>query len=231
MKVIRFVFFFVLPALSMPLFRSFAQEYKYETGVAIGVSSYLGDANKTELLLSPNIAGGAVYRYNINFHWAARGNLLVGKASGDTQNSGNIFPNNERRNFNRPFAELSGQVEYNFFPFSNKYAYLDTKRYTPYIFAGVGVTLATGDNVFFNANIPFGVGIKYKIKERLNIGLEFSVRKLFGDDFDAPNKSETWNLNAPYNIKSSFFKNNDWYFLSMIHLTWDFGLRRTPCCD
>ena len=231
MKIKSIVFFLAFAAFKICFSPTYAQEYKYEAGVVIGISSYLGDANKSKLLLSPGMVAGIMYRYNINFHWAAKGNLLAGSISGDTRNSGNIFPNNGQSSFKRTFIELGGQIEYNFFPFSDKYAYLHTKRYTPYLFAGIGGTLATGEHVFLNANIPLGVGIKYKIKERLNIGMELSIRKLFGDDFDAPGNTGTWNLNAPYGIKSSFLKNNDWYFLCMLNLTWDFGLRKEPCCE
>ncbi|MEA4950009.1 MAG: DUF6089 family protein, partial [Petrimonas sp.] len=74
-------------------------------------------------------------------------------------------------------------------------------------------------------------GFKYKIKDRLNIGLEFSMRKLFKDDFDVTEKNAEWDLDAPYGIKSSILKNQDWYSLTIIFLTWDFGIRHDPCCE
>jgi hypothetical protein len=63
----------------------------------------------------------------------------------------------------------------------------------------------------------------------MNIGIEFSMRKLFGDDFDVTEKTIGWNLDSPYGIESSFLKNRDWYSFSMIFLTWEFGLRDDPC--
>jgi hypothetical protein len=56
---------------------------------------------------------------------------------------------------------------------------------------------------------------------RLNIGAELSVRKLFGDGFDA--------VNNPYDIQSSVWKNKDWYVMLQVSVTWDFGLRCGPC--
>lgn len=209
--------------------QAFSQEYSYETGAALGTSFYLGDANKTRLFLHPGIAGGGMGRYNINFHWAVKGNLLVGTISGDTKDSRNVFPNEVQTAFKRTFAELGGQLEYNFLPYSDKYAYLGTKPYTPYIFAGLGGTIAGGENLFFNANVPLGIGFKYKLKNRMNIGAEFSVRKLFGDDFDVPDKEPGQSLDAPYGISSSFLKNQDWYSLTLIFLTWEFGLKQDPC--
>lgn len=229
MKKNSFVFFLLLSWLFCA-HRISAQEYKHEIGAAAGTSFYMGDANKTKLVLRPGIAGGAVYRYNINFHWAAKANLLAGTVSGNTSDTKNIFPLQQQVSFKRTFIDLGGQIEFNFLPFSDKFSYRDTKPYTPYMLIGAGTTFATGNKTFLNVNIPIGIGFKYKIKERLNVGLEFSARKLLGDDFDVTEKNLQWNLNAPYGIKSNFLKNQDWYALTMLLLTWDFGLRYDPCC-
>lgn len=231
MKKSKFVFFLLFITALFPVNNIKAQEYKHEIGGALGTSFYLGDANKTKFYLHPGIVGGALYRYNVNFHWAIKANLLAGTISGNTADAQNIFPMEQQTSFKRTFIDLGGQIEFNFLPFSDKYSYRDAKPYTPYIFTGVGTTFATGNNLFFNANIPIGIGFKYKIKERLNIGFEFSMRKLFGDDFDVTEKNTDWDLDAPYGIKSNFLKNQDWYLLTMITLTWDFGLRNDPCCD
>lgn len=206
-----------------------AQEYKYEIGGAAGSSVYMGDANKKMIYLNPGITGALLARYNFSFHWALKANLLAGNVSGSTEVSANNFPFGQQSAFHRTFAELGTQLEFNFFPYSDKYAYLGTRPYTPYLFAGAGITYATGENEFLNANIPFGVGFKYKIKERMNIGFEFSMRKLFGDDFDVTRHTPEWNLNNPFGISSSLMKNKDWYSITMIYLTWDFGVREDPC--
>ncbi|HBU44763.1 MAG TPA: hypothetical protein DEB36_03230 [Porphyromonadaceae bacterium] len=231
MKKSEFVFFLLLIAAVFDTDEVKAQEYKHESGGMLGISFYLGDANKTRLYLHPGFTGGILYRYNINFHWAAKANLLAGKVSGNTRDANNVFPLTQQTSFNRTFIDWGGQIEFNFLPFSDKFTYKDAKPYTPYVFAGAGVTFATGSKPFFNTNVSVGIGFKYKIKERLNIGLEFSVRKLFGDGFDAAEKNADWGLDAPYGIKSSIFKNQDWYSLTMIFLTWDFGIRHDPCCE
>jgi len=209
----------------------YAQEYQFEIGAMAGTSFYMGDANKTSLFKSPHIAGGAVFRYNHNFRWAYKANLLAGGVSGDTRKSGNAFPNGQEASFNRTFVELGAQVEYNFFHYSDKYGYLGTKKLSPYIFTGLGATYGTGDDSFFGINLPLGLGIKYKLKERLNLGFEFSFRKLFGDSFDVTKKGGDFDLEDPYEIKSSFFKNKDWYVLTMFTITWDFGVRKQSCIN
>lgn len=209
--------------------KAIAQEYLYEIGGFAGTAAYMGDANQTNPLKNPGSAAGVVFRYNTNFRWAIKGNLAFGHVSGDTQTSGNVFPNNQQVRFSRNFCELGGQIEFNFFNYSDKYAYLGTRRYAPYIFTGLGLTYAMGNNPNVTMNLPLGIGLKYKIKERLNFGFEFSMRKLFGDSFDVTNK-EGLVLDDPYNIKSSILKNKDWYTLTMITLTWDFGIRINRSC-
>ncbi|MDR0422562.1 MAG: DUF6089 family protein [Proteiniphilum sp.] len=206
-----------------------AQEYRCEIGSAAGTSFYMGDANRTKFYLHPGMAGGILFRYNINFLWSVKAGIFAGSVSGKSEDSGNTFPFAHRASFRRTLAELGTQVEFNFFPYSDKYAYLGTKPYTPYLFTGVGATCATGVETFIDANIPFGMGFKYKLKNRMNIGIEFSARKLFDDDFDVTEKTTGWNLDSPYGIKSSVLKNRDWYSFTMVFLTWEFSLREDPC--
>ncbi len=208
-----------------------AQEYEYEIGGMTGISTYMGDANKNNPFMSPNFAMGAVLRYNRNFRWAYKANFVVGGVSGDTRKSGNVFPNGQNTSFSRTFYEVGGQVEYNFFHYSDKYQYLGTRRFSPYIFTGLGMTIGSGEETFMGMNLPLGIGLKYKWKDRLNLGFEFSFRKLFGDSFDVTKKNGGLSLDDPYKIESSFFKNKDWYLLTMFSVTWDFGVRSKSCVD
>ena len=107
---------------------------------------------------------------------------------------------------------------------------MGTKRFTPYVFTGVGVTLGSGKKTFVDANIPIGLGLKYKWNSRVNVGLEFSFRKLFSDSFDVTDDNNAM-LDNPYKIDSSVFKNKDWYSLTMFSVTWDFGPRPCPCLN
>lgn len=221
---------FIILFVSFFSSRIMAQEYKYEIGGMAGTSFYMGDANKSGLFKEPHLAAGAVFRYNQNFRWAYKADIAIGGVSGDTRKSGNVFPFGQQASFSRTFYEVGAQVEFNFFSYSDRYAYLGTKRFSPYVFTGIGATFASGDNSFFSANVPLGIGLKYKLKHRLNLGFEFSFRKLFGDNFDKPEKNG-FGLEDPYEIESSFLKNKDWYSLTMISVTWDFGMRKDPCLN
>lgn len=202
-----------------------AQEYKYEIGGMAGGSFYMGDANKNTIFKGMNPAVGAVFRYNINFRWALKANLMWGQVSGKTEGMENVFPNNAQTSFNRSIMELGGQAEFNFFPYSDKFDYAGAKRFSPYVLVGIGLTVAPGGGkTFASPNIPLGVGMKYKIKNRLNLGCEFSFRKLFGDGLEGKDM-----LDDPYGVKSSALKNKDWYSFLLLSVTWDFGPRCRTC--
>ena len=206
-----------------------APDYKYEIGGMAGGSFYMGDANKTTLFKQMNPGLGIVFRYNANFRIAFKADLAWASVSGSTKGLENVFPDNAQVSFNRNLFELGGQFEFNFFPYSDKFAYLNTKRFTPYMLVGLGVTVAPGgEYIYISPNIPIGVGIKYKLKSRINVGGEFTFRKLFRDDLEVTNDSNRI-LDDPYGIGGSVFKNKDWYSLLMISITYDFGLRNCQC--
>jgi len=205
-----------------------AQEYKFEIGAAPASAFYMGDANKNAPFTHMNPAAAAIFRYNINFRWAAKANLLWAQLSGTTP-AGNVLPNNAQAAFQRNIFEAGGQMEFNFFPYSDRFAYLNARRFAPYVLAGLGATLAPGNTRTLAAvALPLGVGLKYKIAHRLNLAAELSIRKLFRDDLDVTNTDNAI-LDDPYQTGNNLFKNNDWYALILLSLTWDFGLRCTTC--
>lgn len=202
-----------------------AQEYKYEIGGMAGGAYYMGDANKNGFFKGLNPALGGVFRYNVNFRWAIKGNLLWGRVSGSTAGLENVFPNQAQVSFDANVIELGGQGEFNFLPYSDKFSYSGAKRFTPYVLLGIGVSVAPGNgSTMASLNIPLGVGVKYKVKNRINLGCEFSFRKLFADNLEGNAV-----LDNPYGIKSSFLKNRDWYSFLLLSVTWDFGPRNRAC--
>jgi len=204
-----------------------APEYLYEIGGMIGGAFYMGDANKTQLFKNVNPAAEITFRYNVNFRIALKANLVYARISGSTEGLENVFPNNAQVSFNRNVIDLGGQAEFNFFPYSDLYQYLNTKRITPYIAAGTGLAASPGNEWMFSPYLSLSTGVKYKLKNRINVGAEWSIRKLFSDRLDVNGSNDL--LDDPYKIESSLIKNKDWYSMLMIAVTYDFGLRNCNC--
>lgn len=201
-----------------------AQDYKYEVGVEAGISSYWGDANNTWLIYRPGFTGGFLFRYVIDYRWAIRANLSAAMLSGNTADSPDVLPGGAGYKFNTTLFDAGCRAEFNFFNYGIGYAYRNTSRISPYITAGIALSAGFPEgNNFFTVNIPFGVGVKYKVAERWNLGLEFAMHKTIGDNID---KIE---LKDPYLIPSSALKNTDWFSTLVFTVTYDFGFKTLPC--
>lgn len=203
-------------------------EYRYEVGAMVGVSSYYGDANYHIPLRNINMMGGILWRYNINPRMAVKADFAVAGISGNTANFDNRFPGGDIE-FSRTIYELGGQFEYNFLAYGDGSGYKNTHRVVPYIFAGLGLTYAPKPaKHVFSANLPVGLGVKYKVIPRLNIGCELSFRFTHSDDLDVTDKTMPV-LNDPYGVKSGWLKNNDNYSFLSIFVTYDLSPKYRKC--
>lgn len=202
-----------------------AQEipYKYSIGLSLGMSGYAGDASSS-IFKHPGLAADGTFRYDYDARWSFGGNLSVLTISGNTADMDGVRPGGIEYTFKSTVFDLNGRVDFNFFPYGIGETYKSLKRWTPYVTAGVGVTLASCDgNIAVGPNIPLGFGFKYKPAERWNLSLEFSVTKVFNDHIDGADLSD---LNQ---IESSFIKNNDWYSRISFGVSYNFGKRCETC--
>ena len=212
----------ILTIVTMAAFTCMGQEYRYEIGPAIGITGYLGDVNTANMYKMPRVAGGGIFRYNLNTRWAIKGNLLYVGLAGDSKNIESQFPHGEQYKFSAHVIDLGGQVEFNFFHFGEGAKYKNYKRITPYMVAGLGMELSfAGGKTRFGAVLPLGAGVKYRLKERLNIGFEFTMRKSFSDKVDG--------ITDLYGYNHGFAKNTDWYSVGMFTITYEFSKRCVKC--
>lgn len=202
-----------------------AQEtpYKFDCGVGLGMSGYAGDASSS-VFSHPGFMGEATFRYLPNVRWAVRGVFSTLGISGNTADIDNVLPGGKEYSFKSQVYDLGARVEFNFFPYGIGETYKRLRRWTPYLTVGAGVTLATCDgNTAVGPSIPMGAGIKFKLKERLNLGVEFTMTKVFNDHIDGAELSDLTT------ITSSFVKNNDWYSRLSVGITYEFGRRCETC--
>lgn len=201
---------------------AWSQNYRYEIGPALGVTGYLGDVNTSNMYKMPRVAGGGIFRYNMNSRFAFKGNLLYVNLAGDSKNIESQFPYEQQYNFSAHVIDLGGQVEFNFFHFGEGPRYKHYKRITPYLTAGLGAELSFANgNTSFGMVLPLGAGVKFKVKERLNLGFEFTMRKSFSDKVDG--------ITDLYGSSHGMAKNTDWYSVAMFTVTYEFSKRCVKC--
>ena len=213
-------------------------EYQQEIGGGVGLCSYVGDAGGG-FLTSPGVAATAIWRRNLNQRMVIKTNLAMGHFSGDTE--GMFVPVDPLSkdaaggaqaasiHFSRNVVDVGAQFEMNFLGYGLGAAYKGLHRWTPYMLAGVGfcIGFGGGGETTGGLAIPVGAGFRYKLKPRLNLGIEWTVRfstsdKL--DDADLPT-----HLSDPYGIKGDLFKNRDAYQFLLVTLTYDVSPKYRKC--
>ncbi|MCM1449043.1 MAG: PorT family protein [Clostridiales bacterium] len=212
----------LLTALHLPV-QAQEESYRFDLGAGLGMGGYLGDLNESNPFARPGFTGELSFRYRFDTRWALATRLGYSSLSGNSDDLEGVLPDAAHYEFKSNVIDLSERVEVNFFAFGIGETYKKLKRWSPYLSVGIGLAMASCDGASHMAfTIPMAVGVKYKLKQRINLGLEFSMTKAFGDHLDGE-------LSDLYQIKSSMVKNTDWYSRLALSISYEFGLRCPTC--
>lgn len=200
-------------------------QYRMEIGVGAGMVAYEGDYNGS-ITSGMQPTATVMLRRIFNPYMGLRLAATYGKLKGSDRGLKTYIPDTDgdtSYEFNNTLADLSLTYEYNFWPYGTGHDYRGAKRLTPFIFAGLGATYVTGGgNNVFTANLPLGLGVKYKLAPRLNLGVEWAMHFSLSDKLDG--------TVDPYGIKSSgLFKNTDCYSALQVSLTYSFMAKCRTC--
>ena len=192
-------------------------EYRMEIGVGGGLVNYLGDFNGS-IVSNMQPSASLILRRVFNPYMGLKLDFAYGKLKGSSADVKTWYPElaDNPIDFNSTLMDLGLSFEYNFWPYGTGREYRGAKRLTPFVFLGIGGTYAkTGDESVFTANVPIGVGVKYKLGRRLNLGLEWAAHFSLSDKLDG--------VADPYGIESSgLFKNTDCYSMLKFTITYSF---------
>ena len=198
-----------------------------EIGLVIGGSNYVGDIGRTNYIYPSALAGGLIYKWNLNPRIAFRGNLNYLPITAKDSQSENIVRKERDLKFNNTIHELAVGIEYNFYEYdlSNP-----EKSSTPYILlqaAAINYKNASSEITVGTYNysrkttfsIPFGVGFKGALSGNFAYAIETKFTYLLEDDLDYSTKR----------ISSLNFGNNtnDWYVFTGFSIVYTFG---RPAC-
>lgn len=181
---------------------SYAQSW--ELGGFVGTAGYMGDLNPIDPLKVSNLAFGGQIKRNFDGYWSLKLNVAHGTIEASDAESNNAQFRERNLSFYSPVTEVSIQTEFNFFNYIPSFS---KKRYSPYLFAGVGFvtfnpkTIYNGQEYelsFYGTegqdinktykkialSIPFGAGIKYNFASKWTIGGELGYRNAYTDYLD-----------------------------------------------
>lgn len=200
-------------------------EYRAEIGVGAGLTAYQGDfSGSLTANMQPTFT--AVGRYKLNPRMAIAANVSAGKLKGASDGTDTWYPDYaeaEVMAFSNTYTDVGARFEYNFWPYGTGREYRGARPFTPFIALGLGVTYAkTQTGSVFTGNVPVGAGVRYKLAQRLNLGLEWMMHFSMSDKLDG--------VADPYGIKSSgMFKNTDCYSTLQLTLTYDIMAKCRTC--
>lgn len=197
--------------------------YRMEIGAGVGLSGYLGDFNGS-LTKDLQPMGSIIGRYLFNPYSTVKMNVSYGKLRGASTDNPTDYPDfkDNKYEFSNSLVDVGLTYEYNFWPYGTGRDYRGAQRLTPFISGGLGFTMVSGTKNAFTANVPIGLGVKYKLGDRTNIGLEWAMHFSLSDELDG--------VRDPYTIKSSgLFKNTDCYSTLQLTFTYSFMAKCKTC--
>lgn len=207
-----------------------AQEYKYELGGALGATYYIGDAVRRGPLGTYAVGVSGLVRYNLNFRWVLSTALAYDGLRGDTRFADNAFPQGRSARFRTHTLQWRVGGEFNFRPLSNKYRYLQTSSWSPYLSGGALIALGWGE---YSSTLAPGVyaalGIKYMVSSRITLSAEWRSQYYLSDRLDALGKDSDW-LADPFALNRAGIKGGDASGQFSLGLTYHIGLRNKSIC-
>lgn len=214
----------LLSIASVPANAQTDYEYRMEIGGGVGLMAYEGDFNGS-ILHNMQPSASLMLRRVMNPYMDLRLAASYGKLKGSSKDVKTYLPQYQdtQYDFSTTLVDLSATYEYNFWPYGTGNDYRGAQRITPFIFAGIGTTYAsTPTGNVFTANLPLGLGIKYKVAPRLNLGIEWAMHFSLNDKLDG--------IADPYGIQSTgMFKNTDCFSALQLTLTYSFMPKCRTC--
>ncbi|RZJ77637.1 MAG: hypothetical protein EOO47_16225 [Flavobacterium sp.] len=198
MRNIKFAAFFVTALfLSYPAFSQ-----RFEVGVNAGGSSYLGDLNQYNPVKISGLNAGAFVKLNFDPHWGLGFHYNYGKIKANDATSKYDQLKERNLNFSNSLNELSLLLDFNLF---DLYSHNGRRKFTPYIFLGGGVVIFDPTTEYkgeeyklrlyntegqaesykkYAITIPYGVGVRHKLKEQWTVFSQIGYRTAFTDYLD-----------------------------------------------
>ncbi len=210
-----------------------------EVGVTGGLSYYNGDLNPGKQFYNNGLTLGGMVRYYDNTRWAFRfqySNMTL-QATDETG-----FYEPVEDSFTTMVNDFALLAEFNFFDYwtgSNK------DFFTPYLMLGFSVFnykttttdlngVVTEKEPATSFSIPFGVGLKYSLTNRIGVTLEWMIHKSAKDDIDDVEDNfhtEYGQDGSEERIKLPLAYRCDWYSMLGLSVVYRFNLPKKAACN
>lgn len=214
------------------------RQFLCELGLQAGTGYYVGDATM-HIFNNPREAYGAHFRYKFTPRWALQvkgmGHRITGPDYDEQMQP--IVVNGEARMWQTQMVNLDVMAEFNFFRFGAKTYDPRVKPLTPYIFAGIGVSVFGGSispgswdwadyggDVPVACYIPVGFGLKWKFSERVGLNVAWQHNIYMADNVEGRAI-----LNNSYSLNGSNILNFDVTSQFTLGIVFEFAREKKIC--
>ncbi|MDN3581318.1 DUF6089 family protein [Mucilaginibacter flavus] len=178
------------------------QAQTWEVGGTLGGAGYIGDLNPNNPVKISGPSAGLFVKRNFDGYLSARLTFSYAKFGAADSTSSNQQFRDRNLSFTDGIKELTAIGEFNFLKYIPD---AGPNKFTPFIYAGIGITAyaphaeynghtyglrqlkTEGQTAPYGTNtvvIPYGVGIKYNIYGKFNVGADIGYRYTFTDYLD-----------------------------------------------
>ena len=242
-----------------------AQAQVFEVGGSVGLSYYMGDINPKMPFISSDLGWGVLVRYYEGTRWAFR--LTYSNLQLNGSDKASNYRPERGLSFNTKVHDVALMAEFNFLDY-----FTGSRRsgLSPYLFGGVSVLrfnpkandgtelCSVLTDVDFDQNIPddgagkysrtalsipFGMGVKYSLGQKIGVALEWRWDYSFTDWLDDCHAYYP-TVNNEYSDPTNFTNNNgdlyiqrgnkadnDWFGYLNFSLTYKFVLPDGKDCN
>jgi hypothetical protein len=217
---------------------------QYEVGMGLGAGTYTGDIIRRLDPTQLGIQGTLFGRRNFDNAWSLRAGLSVSRLNA-ADSIRPIDPVALVRDayFTGTMVEASATMEFHFLDYMN---HQSPSRFSPFGFFGLGVATFFGNGQAYAADpqpgsyrvssaiLPFGMGIKYKLRDRLLLSIEGGAKATFSDFLDKigddPNAIPRFRTDPgtgnptvdPNSINFGNRSDRDWYYFLGVTISYSF---------
>jgi len=234
MKYIKDNKFITTFALTVFFSAPFAEKLKsqplLEGGPFLGISWYNGDLNPERQFYYVHPSFGGLIRYSANDRIGFRGSFIIGEINGNYPVKDVLLHDSDLSyTFKRPISDIAIMLEMNFFSFDHPYK--QASNFTPYMSLGLGtIFYKRFEELKVVLSLPFGAGVKWKMKNGVRVGAEWTMRKSFTDDLDYVGEQGSVNPSKPLGADfSKITHNNDWVSFVGVYASFSLWNRREKC--
>ncbi|WP_162499769.1 type IX secretion system protein PorG [Mucilaginibacter terrigena] len=175
----------------------------WEIGGALGAAGYIGDLNVNNPVKPSGAFAGLFVKRNFNRYLAAKLSYSFAQISGADSTSSSQQFRDRNLSFKTPLQELSLMAEFNFMSYIPD---AGKNKYTPYIYAGAGITSYAPKATTQAGNViglrglqtegqaspyatkaivvPFGAGLKYNFSGKWTVAADLGYRFTTTDYLD-----------------------------------------------